>query len=61
MRKIRNKYLYLLADSGFFKKSLHQGGVKSTVFWVFKDLNFKISGGLDQNWSKPPERVDKLP
>ena len=36
-----------LADSGFFKNLLHQGGVKSTVFWVFEDLKFKISEGYD--------------
>ena len=34
-----------LADSGFFKKFLYQGGVKSTVSWVFEDLKFKISEG----------------
>ena len=39
----------LLADSGFFKNFLYQGGVKSTVSWVFEDLKFKISGGYDQN------------
>ena len=33
-----------LADSGF----LYQGGVKSTVFWLFEDLKFKISEGY--NW-----------
>ena len=42
-----------LADSGFFKNLLHQGGVKSTVFWVFEDLKFKISEGYDQNWCFP--------
>ena len=44
-----------LADSGFFKNVLHQGGVRSTVFWVFEDLKFQISEGYDQNWSEPPE------
>ena len=39
-----------LADSGFFKNFLYQGGVKSTVSWVFEDLKFKISEGYDQNW-----------
>ena len=42
-----------LADSGFFKNFLYQGGVKSTVFWVFEDLKFKISQGYDQNWCFP--------
>ena len=42
-----------LADSGFFKNCLHQGGVKSTVSWVFEDLKFKISEGYDQNWCFP--------
>ena len=32
-----------LADSGFLKTFLYQGGVKSTVSWVFEDLKFKIS------------------
>ena len=31
-----------LADSGFFKNFLYQGGVMSTVSWVFEDLKFKI-------------------
>ena len=34
-----------LADSGFFKNFLYQGGVKSSVSWVFEDLKFKISEG----------------
>ena len=42
-----------LADSGFFKNFLYQGGVKSTVFWVFEDLKFIISEGYDQNWCFP--------
>ena len=42
-----------LADSGFFKNFLYQGGVKSTVSWVFEDLKFKISEGYDQNWCFP--------
>ena len=41
--------LCTLADSGFFKNFLYQGGVKSTVFWVYEDLKF-ISEGYDQNW-----------
>ena len=45
--------VYLLADSGFFKNFLYQGGVKSTVSWVFEDLKFKISEGYDQNWCFP--------
>ena len=32
-----------LADSGFFKNLLHQGGVKSTVFFlIFENLEIKI-------------------
>ena len=42
-----------LADSGFFLRFLYQGGMKSTVFWVFEDLKFKISEGYDQNWCFP--------
>ena len=45
--------MYILADSGFFKNFLYQGGVKSTVSWVFEDLKFKISEGYDQNWCFP--------
>ena len=45
--------LYVLADSGFFKNVLYQGGVKSTVSWVFEDLKFKISEGYNQNWCFP--------
>ena len=41
-----------VADSGFFKNFLYQGGVKSTVSWVFEDL-FKISEGYAQNWCFP--------
>ena len=43
----------ILADSGFFKNFLYQGGVTSTVSWVFEDLKFKISEGYDQNWCFP--------
>ena len=42
-----------IADSGFFKNFLYQGGVKATVFEVVEDLKFKISEGLDQNWCFP--------
>ena len=45
--------LLTLADSGFFKNFLYQGGVKSTVFWVFEDLKFKISEGYHQIWCFP--------
>jgi hypothetical protein len=45
--------MYTLADSGFFKNVLYQGGEKSTVSWVLEDLNFKISEGYDQNWCFP--------
>ena len=41
---------WTLADSGFFLNFLYQGGVKSTVSWVFEDLKFKISEGSDPNW-----------
>ena len=30
-----------------------QGGVKSTVFWVFEDLKSKVSECYDQNWWFP--------
>ena len=43
----------MLADSGFFKNFLYQGGVTSTVSWVFEDLKFKISEGYNQNWCFP--------
>ena len=53
----------ILADSGFFKNFLYQGGMKQggarpcmkpTVFGVFQDvLKFKISEGYDQNWCFP--------
>ena len=42
-----------LADSGFFKNFLYEGGVKSTVSLVFEDLKFKISEGYNQNWCFP--------
>ena len=42
-----------IANSGFFKNFLYQGGVKSTVSWVLEDLKFKISDGYDQNWCFP--------
>ena len=45
--------VFRLADSGFFKNFLYQGGVKSTVSWVFEDLKFKISEGYDPNWCFP--------
>ena len=48
-------YLCKVADLGFLKNLLYQGGVKSTVFCVFEDLKFKISEGYDQNWSEPSE------
>ena len=46
-------HVCILADSGFFKNILYQGGVKSTVSWVFEDLKFKISEGYDPNWCFP--------
>ena len=45
--------MYTLADSGFFKNFLYQGGVKATVFGVVEDLKFKISEGYNQNWCFP--------
>ena len=33
-RKMRKIQVCMLADSGFFKNILYQGGVKSTVSWV---------------------------
>ena len=45
--------VYKLADSGFFKNFLYQGGLKSTVSRVFEDLKFKISEDYDQNWCFP--------
>ena len=45
--------LLTLSDSEFFKNFLYQSGMKSTVFWVFEDLKFKISEGYDQNWRFP--------
>ena len=42
-----------LADSGFFKNFLYQGGSKSTVSWVFEDLKFRILEGYNQNWRFP--------
>ena len=47
------KIVGTLADSGFFKNFLYQGGVRSTVFWVFEDFKLKISEGYDQNWCFP--------
>ena len=47
------QYIHNLANSGFKKNCLYQGGVKSTDFWVFEDLKFKISEGYDQNWCFP--------
>ena len=47
---LTNYIVHTLANSGFFKNFLYQGGVRSTVSWVFDDLKFKISKGYDQNW-----------
>ena len=46
-------WIRTLADSGFLKNSLYQGGVKSTVTWVFEDLKFKFSESYDPNWCFP--------
>ena len=48
---------WTLADSGFFKNFLYQGGVKSTGSWVFEDLKFKISEGYDQNFGSEPSEI----
>ena len=45
--------MYVYANSGFFKNFLYQGGVKSTVSWIFEDLKFEISECYDQNWCFP--------
>ena len=45
-------YMYI-SQFRIFKNFLYQGGVKSTVSWVFEDLKFKISEGYDQNWCFP--------
>ena len=42
---------YILADSGFFKNFLYQGGVKFAVVLVVKDLKFKRS--IFQTFWKP--------
>ena len=47
------KYVCTVADSGFLKKKLYQGCVKSTVSWVFEDLKFKNSEGYNLNWCFP--------
>ena len=44
-----------LADSGFLKNFLYQGGVKSTLSCVFEDLKFKIPEGYKTetaNWAE---------
>ena len=53
LHPIIDKLVATLADSRFFKNFLYQGGVKSTVSWIFEDLKFKISEGYDQNWCFP--------
>ena len=52
-----------LADSGFLKNFLYQGGVMPTVSWVFEDIKFKTAetanwaqSGKHQFWSEPSER-----
>ena len=44
---------FMYVYSGFFENFLYQSGVKSTVFWVFEELKFKICEGYDQNWFFP--------
>jgi hypothetical protein len=50
---VHNMHLPRLADSGFFLNFLYQGGMMSTVSWVFADLKFKISEGYNPNWCFP--------
>jgi hypothetical protein len=47
-----NHKIYTLYSRGC-KKVWYQGILKATVSGVFEDLKFKISEGLDQNWSCP--------
>ena len=51
LRQTVNSYEQVcsLADSGFFRDSYKQDGVKFTVSGVFEDLKFKISEGYKQN------------
>ena len=37
----------------FSETSRYQGILKATVSGVFEDLKFRISEGMDQNWSCP--------
>ena len=42
-------------SNGYISRFLYQGGVKSTVSWVFEDLKFKISEGYNTetaNWAE---------
>ena len=48
-----SKMMPYFYSSLLFENYLHQGGVKSTVSWVFEDLKFKISEESDQNWCFP--------
>ena len=41
MKFIHSTYMYNLADSGFFKNFLYQGGVRATVSGIVEDLKFK--------------------
>ena len=54
-RKLGHTKVPTLADSRFFKNFLYQGGVKSTVSWIYENLKFKILEGYNQNWSEPSE------
>ena len=51
---VHMRYVCILADSGFFKNFLYQGGAKSTVFLGFEDLKFKISDSYLGRGRKSP-------
>ena len=51
--KCHRQWIYRVGDSGDFGTSRYQGIVKATVSYMLQHLKFKISEGLDQNWSCP--------
>ena len=51
----------MLADSGFFKTFLYQGGVKSTVSWVFEDLSLEFQKAkLRHQFGSEPSEILNL-